>query len=142
MLDQKHSKKIWWMRKRKLLTIYKMKKRYVVKAFTKSNYNFESNEIGCYWYSVNEYIQGRNEVRWRLGQEASLAPPCSNLRSFGSKFSVLKKVPVTLLGLFGALRSGSASPYWLRRGILPPCHPSLRPRVYWFLKLYTKYECG
>ena len=29
--------------------------------------------------------QGRNEVRWRLGQETSLAPPCSNLRSFGNK---------------------------------------------------------
>jgi len=23
--------------------------------------------------------QGRTEVRWRLGQETSLAPPCSNL---------------------------------------------------------------
>jgi len=46
--------------------------------------------------------QGRNEVRWRPGQEASLAPPCSNLRSFGSKCTMLKKVLVTLLGLFGA----------------------------------------
>jgi len=46
--------------------------------------------------------QGRNEVRWRPGQEANLAPPCSNLRSFGSKCAVLKKVHVTLLGLFGA----------------------------------------
>jgi len=26
--------------------------------------------------------QERNEVRWRLGQEASLAPPCSKLRCF------------------------------------------------------------
>jgi len=38
---------------------------------------------------------GRNEVRWRPGQEASLAPPHSNLRYFGSKYSVLKKVLVT-----------------------------------------------
>jgi len=29
--------------------------------------------------------QGRNEVRWYPGQETSLAPACSNLRSFGSK---------------------------------------------------------
>jgi len=36
-------------------------------------------------------VQGRNDVRWRLGQETSLAPPCSNLRSFGSKCTVLKK---------------------------------------------------
>jgi len=33
-------------------------------------------------------MQGRNEVRWRPGQEASLALPCSNLRSFGSKCTV------------------------------------------------------
>jgi len=48
-------------------------------------------------------VQGRKEVGWRPGQEASLAPRCSNLSSVGSKFSVLKKVLVTLLGLFGAL---------------------------------------
>jgi len=47
-------------------------------------------------------VQGRNEVRWRPGQEASLSTPCSNLRYFGSKCSVLKKVLVTILGLFGA----------------------------------------
>ena len=46
--------------------------------------------------------QGRNEVRWRPGQEASLAPPCSNLSSFESKFIALKKVLVTFVGLFGA----------------------------------------
>jgi len=39
--------------------------------------------------------QGRHEIRWRPGQEASLAPPCSNPRSFGSKCAVLKKVHVT-----------------------------------------------
>jgi len=38
----------------------------------------------------------------------SLAPPCSNLRSFRSKWTVLKKALVTMLGLFGALRSESA----------------------------------
>jgi len=36
--------------------------------------------------------QRRIGIRWRPGQEASLAPPCSNLRSFGSKYTVLKKV--------------------------------------------------
>jgi len=54
--------------------------------------------------------QGRNEVRWCPGQEASLAPPCSNLMSFGSKCTVLKKVLLTLLGHFGASRSDSAPP--------------------------------
>jgi len=47
-------------------------------------------------------IQGRTEVRWRLGQETSLAPPCSNLRSFGSKSTVLKKKLTPLLGFFGS----------------------------------------
>jgi len=66
--------------------------------------------------------QGRNEVRWRPGQEASLAPPCSKLRSFGSKFTVLQKVLVTLLGLFGARRSDLAL-----GELCPPCPLSLRP---------------
>jgi len=55
-----------------------------------------------------QHVQERNEVRWRPGQEASLVPPCSNLRSFGSKCTVLKKVLVTLLGLLGERRSDSA----------------------------------
>jgi len=44
--------------------------------------------------------QGRNEVRWRQGQEAILGLPCSNLRSFGSKCTALKK----LLDIVGAFR--------------------------------------
>ena len=52
--------------------------------------------------------QGRKEVRWRPGQKPNLAPPCSNLRSFASKCTVLKKVLVTLLGLFDSHRSYSA----------------------------------
>ena len=77
--------------------------------------------------------QGRNEVRWRPGQEASLAPPCSNLRSFGSKFTVLKTVIVTLLGLFGA-------PQWFRDPIVtrrpgncaPLVPPHYAPGSYYF----------
>jgi len=38
----------------------------------------------------------------------SLAPLWSNLSSFEGKFTVLKKVLVTLLGLFGASSSNSA----------------------------------
>jgi len=67
---------------------------------------------------VLNYCQGRNEVRWRPGQDASLAPPYSNLRSFGSKCTILKNVRVTLLGFFGVHaiirrpRSISAPPQW------------------------------
>jgi len=42
--------------------------------------------------------QGHNEARWRAGQEESMAPFCSNLRSFRSRCTVLKKVLVTLFG--------------------------------------------
>jgi len=60
-------------------------------------------------------VQGRNEVRWRLGQETSLLHPCSNLRSFGSKCSTFKKVLMTLLGLF-------APQQWFDTwGIVPSC---------------------
>ena len=51
--------------------------------------------------------QRRNGVRWRPEQETSLAPPCSNLRSFGRKRTVLKKILVTWLGLFDGPRSDS-----------------------------------
>jgi len=80
--------------------------------------------------------QRRNKVRWRPGQEASLALSCSNLRSFGSKFTTLKNVHVAFLGLFGATGSHLAPPQWFGVPIvfgarrimtaLPP--PSLRPR--------------
>ena len=58
-------------------------------------------------------VQGHNEVRWHLEQKTSFPPPCSNLRSFGSKCTVLKKVLMTLLERFG-------SPQWFGdRGIVP-----------------------
>ena len=60
------------------------------------------------------FMQGRNEVRWRPGQETSSAPPCSNLRSFGSNCTVFKKVLVRLFGLLAPLSA---------RGIVPPCPP-------------------
>ena len=59
--------------------------------------------------------QGRNEVKQRQGEEASLVHPCSNLRSFRSKCTELKEVLATLLGLFGAPRSHSAPPEVIRR---------------------------
>ena len=63
----------------------------------------------------NRDVQGRNEVRWRLGKETSLAFPCSNLKSFGSRCTVLKKVIMALLWLFGL-------PQWFGAlGIVPPC---------------------
>jgi len=52
--------------------------------------------------------QGGNEVRWIPGQEVSLAPPYLNLRSFGSKCTVLKNVLATLVGHFITSRSHSA----------------------------------
>ena len=56
-------------------------------------------------------IQGRNEVKWRLGQETSFALPRSNLRSFGSKVTVLKNLHVTVLSSRGHL----APPAVIRR---------------------------
>ena len=68
--------------------------------------------------------QGRNEIRWRPGHEARLAPPCLNLRSFGSKCTVLKNVFVTLLGLYGAPHSDLAPPLRFgARGIVTPLPP-------------------
>ena len=79
--------------------------------------------MGVIGRKVKSFSQGCNEVRWRPGHEASLAPPCSTLRSFGSKCTVLKKVLMTLLGLFGAPRSDSAP------GELFPLAPLVTPLV-------------
>ena len=47
---------------------------------------------------------------------------------FGKKYTVLKKVIVTLLGNFGAPCSGSAPPSWFgARGIVPPSFRLCRP---------------
>jgi len=72
-------------------------------------------------------LQGRNEIRWRPGQEASLAHQCSNLRSFGSKFTALKKVLATMLGLSAPTAVIRRSHSDLAPGeLFPPCLPSLR----------------
>jgi len=76
-------------------------------------------QISPFWLD-NRNVQGRNEVGWRLRKETSLAPLCSNLRSFGSKCTVLKKVLMIFLWLFG-------TPQWFRaQGIVSPCTLSLR----------------
>jgi len=46
----------------------------------------------------------------RLNGARGKTPPCLNLRSYESKFTVLKKVIVTLLGIFGTPRSHSPPP--------------------------------
>ena len=71
-------------------------------------------------YTHKTCIHGRNKVRWSPGQEASSVSLCSNLRSCGSKCTVLKKVLVTLLGLFGVPRSHSASAVIRRPGNCTP----------------------
>ena len=85
------------------------------------------------------HIQRRNEVRWRLGQEASLAPPCFNLLCFRSKFTALKEVFVTFLGLFGTpavIRQSHSD--LAPRELHPHCSPSLCPcSQYMCLKLMS-----
>ena len=69
-------------------------------------------QISPIWLD-NLDVQGRNKVGRRLGQKTSLALPCSNLRSFGSKCTVVKEVLMSLLWLFGP-------PQWFGvRGIVP-----------------------
>jgi len=105
--------------------------------------NNSSPDAGTLWWCMQKWRnrinqnlraapQGRNEVRWCPGQKTSLAPPWSNRRphcqslapprsklSFSeSKFTVLKKVLVTLLGLLGGSRSNSAPPQWFSAPIV------------------------
>ena len=77
------------------------------------------------WWGVVTSHQVRNKIRWRPWQITDLAPPCSNLRSFGSKSTVLKNVLVTLLGLFGSPRSDSAL-----GELCAPCPPRYAPALH------------
>jgi len=87
------------------------------------------------FYFVTEYTdvavfvwgrvhQGRKDVRWRQGQETSLASPCSNVWSYGAN-ELLKKVLLTLLRLFGD-PSESTLPEWF--GPLGNCALLALPR--------------
>jgi len=42
---------------------------------------------------------GRNEVRWHPGQDAGLAPPCSNLRSFRKKMFCIEEGICHIVGM-------------------------------------------
>jgi len=89
------------------------------------------NLLSAGFFVLLMWMQGRNEVRWRPGQEASLVPPCLNLSSFESKCIVMKKVLLTLLERFEAPRSHSAPPQWFGAGELYPAWPpSIRLCVY------------
>jgi len=84
------------------------------------------------------YAPGRSKFGGAKGpHKASLVPLCSNLRYFESKCTVLKKVFVTLLGLYGAPCSHSVPPAVIWRphsdsaaGELGPCCvPAIKPLV-------------
>jgi len=93
-----------------------------------------------------DWRQECNEVRWRPGQKTNSAPPWSNRcphgrslaplwsnpSSFEGKFIVLKKVLVTLLGIFCASSSNSAPLQWFRAPIVNwrpgNCDPLAPPR--------------
>jgi len=74
--------------------------------------------------------QGHNEVRWRPGQEASLAPPCSSLRSLQANVRRWRKY-------LWHCWDFSAPPAAIRRPhsgpapgkLLPPCPPLVTPLI-------------
>ena len=89
------------------------------------------------------------EVIWRLGQRASLAPLCSNLRSFRSKSTVRRKY----CDIVGTFRPPSQS--FGTRGIVSPCPhryvpvstwqesvpETLRKLQEWSLPIFLKISC-
>ena len=54
--------------------------------------------------------QGCNQVRWRPGQEASLPPQCSNLRSFESECNVGEESTCDIVGTFRRLLQAFGAP--------------------------------
>ena len=85
----------------------------------KQNHRHESCPIGFPFsdakYRANFALPETGTYRDEMASGARSkfgAPPCSNLKSFGRKCTVLKKVLVTLLevGIFGTTRNDSAPP--------------------------------
>jgi len=72
------------------------------------------------WQNFEARGQGRNEVRWRLGQEAILAPPCSK-QVFRKQMYCIEESTCDIVGTFWHPRSHSA-PGELRS----PCYAPAR----------------
>jgi len=72
--------------------------------------------------------QERNAVRWRLELETKLAPPCSNLRSFGSKCAV-KVSTCDIVVTFRRPPQSFGAPMVIRRpgNCAPPSPPRYAP---------------
>jgi len=74
------------------------------------------------------WTQGRNEVRWRPGQEISLASLCSNLRSFRSNAPYWKKYLWHYWDFFSSTGVISRPPQWFAaRGFVHPLPPVVTP---------------
>jgi len=93
-------------------------------SLSPSNRNVWLLCVPCFahpWFKRIWPEQGRNEVRWRPGHEASLAPPCSKLRSFEANVLCWRKYLWQCWDF-----SASAAVIWRlqvtrRRGIASPC---------------------
>jgi len=82
---------------------------------------------------------GRTDVRWRPGQETSLVPLCSKLKSFGSKYTVLNKVLLVLLGIWLRLQPRTSDSLRLR--LYNPCNGFEKLKLHW-TKLFNKVICS
>jgi len=104
-----------------------------LKFFTVSN---SVSSVVAYIFIKRCYAcsQGRNEVTWRPGQEASLAPPYSHLRSFGSKCIEESRLTCDIVRTFRCSSQSfcapcsDLAPHSIRRsGNCVPLPLSLRP---------------
>jgi len=79
--------------------------------------------------NLTTFVQGRNEVRWRPGQDASLAPPCLNLRSFIRKqIYCIEESACDIVWTFRRPPQSFGVPIVIRRPRnCAPFPPSLRP---------------
>ena len=90
-------------------------------VMTERIYSGASARDGIFARRLHGVTPEPTEVTWRPRKETSLAHPCSNLRSFGSKCNVLKKKLQHFWNF-------SAPPIESAPGVLcPPCPPRYAP---------------
>ena len=100
------------------------------------------------WSAYRKVVHshGRNEVRLRPGQETSLAPPCSNLRSFASKCAV-EESTCDIVVTFRHPPQSFSAPIVIRRPencatlptlVTPLCAAPLTQACYFLLRCFSQ----
>ena len=117
-----------------MLIIWKFPNNIAGRLFETPDLTFFYKGLGLLcWKSQQQLhcLQGRNEVRWRPGQEASLAPPCSILWSFWKQMYCIEESTCDIVATFRRPPQSFVAPrsYSASGELCPSCTPLVTPLI-------------